>query len=155
MQDALAAAITADSDGRASTGPVLLAAALVAGREAVAAESTHVLETHTEFDFAIAEHVGVRRAARTILGQKIVEYPLSIFVGEVDAVQGDAEFAAYRTGVLIISCDRAVAVIFAPIGHEETLHLMPLLAQQQRGDGRIDATRETHDDHEAITPSSP
>lgn len=35
LQDALAAAITADSDGRASIGPILVAAALVAGREAV------------------------------------------------------------------------------------------------------------------------
>jgi len=35
LQDALAAAICADSDGRTSIGPTLLAAALVAGREAV------------------------------------------------------------------------------------------------------------------------
>lgn len=35
LQDALAAAITADSEGRASVGPILVAAALVAGREAV------------------------------------------------------------------------------------------------------------------------
>ena len=81
----------------------------MAGRDAVGAEAPGVVEADAELDLAIAQHVGVRRAAGPILGEEMREHTLAILGGEADIVQRDAELGADCAGVLEVRGGGAVA----------------------------------------------
>src|SRR5262249_36470343 len=96
----------------------------------------------------IAEHVGVRRAPRTLLGEEIVEYALPVFGRETYFVQRDGELAGDRARVLIVRGGGAVGivVVLIPVAHEEPVDVVALLAEQECGDGGVDTAGEANDD---------
>jgi hypothetical protein len=127
---------------------------VVTRRKTRTAETTNVLEAHAELDLSIAKYIGIRRSTGAVLRQKIIEHPLPVFRCEVDPVKGNTQFATDSQGVLVISRDRAVGVVFFPVGHEQAFDLESLLPQQQRGNSRIDPARKSDDDHLVLPPIS-
>ena len=53
-----------------------------------------MVEADAELDLAVAGHVGVRRAARALLGEEGREHALAVLGGEAHAVQRDAQLLA-------------------------------------------------------------
>ena len=119
---------------------------IVAGRDPRGAQALHVFQADAEFDLAIAKHIGVRCPARAVFAQEVAEDALAILGGKADAVQGNAQGIANPARILKIGRGGAVAVVVLPVGHEEALHGIPGIAQQQSGDRRVDAAGHTDDD---------
>ena len=141
------AGVDASQQSRACAAGAVLDARVVAGGDPLGAEPPRVVEAHAELDLAIAEHVGVRRAAGAILLEEVREHALAVFAGEAHLVQRNAQLLADAARVLEVLGGRAVAVlVFVPVAHEEPLHVVALLLQQQRGDGRVDAAGHADDD---------
>ncbi len=113
---------------------------VVARRDLRRAEPLRVAAHHAELDLPVAEHVGIRRAAGTVLGEEVGEHLLAVLAREVDAMQGQAELEADAARILELACIVAVAVVL-PIAHVQALHGMARVAQQQRDDGGIDTAR--------------
>ena len=131
------------------------------GREMRGAEALRPLERHAELDLAIAQHVGIRRAAGAMLAQELAEHLLAVLPGEARAVQSNAELGRDRARVLIVLRGGAVAVVvLLPVAHEEALHVVARILQEQRRDCGVDAPGQPDDDalaHRltAVAPAPP
>ena len=79
------------------------------GGDSPRTEAVHVVEAHAELDLAVAQHVGIRRAARRVLAQKLPEDALAILGGEADAMQRDVERIAHPPRILEVGGGGAVA----------------------------------------------
>ena len=79
--------------------------------------------------------------------EEILEHLLAILGGEAHPVQRDAELARDGARILVVArrtCSSVVVLV--PVAHEEALHVVPLLLEQQGGHGGIDAAGEADDD---------
>jgi hypothetical protein len=92
------------------------------------AEALCVAAHDAELDVAVAEHVGIRRAAAAVLGQEIGEHLLAVLAREVHAMERQAELEADAAGVLKLAGVVAVAVVF-PVAHVQALHGKTRVAQ--------------------------
>ena len=128
-------------------------ARVVPCRDARRTQRLGILDEDLELDLAVAQHVGVRRAPGAVFGQEVLEHVVPVLGGEIGRVQADAEQRAHRLGVGEIGPGGAVlgAVVLVPVLHEQALDRVALLAQQQRGNRRIDAARGADDD--ALAPA--
>ena len=126
-------------------------ARIVAGRDVIGAKAQRIVEERAELDLAVAQHVGVRRAPGLVLAQEVREHALAVLGGEVDGLELDAEHVGHRRRVDQIHARRAVVVgvVVLPVLHEDADHLVPLLLQQPRGDGRVHAAGHADDDARA------
>ena len=141
------AGIDAAQQTRGRARGAVLDASVVTRRDPLGAEPPRVVEADAELDLAIAQHVGIRRAAGAILLQEVREHALAILAGEAHSVQRDAEPFADAARVLEVLGGGAVAVfVLVPVAHEQALHVVALLLQQPRRDGRIDAAGHANDD---------
>jgi hypothetical protein len=123
---------------------------VVAGGDAIRAERQRVVEKGPELDLRVAQHVGVGRAAGPVVAEKSVEHALLVLGGEIDDVDIHADGVGDGDGRDQVLPRRAVVVgvVVLPVLHEEAGNLVPLLLQQQGGDGRVDAAR--HADNDAF-----
>ncbi len=120
---------------------------VMAGREALCAESSRVVEPHAELDLTVAEDIRVRRAPGLELGQEARENALAIFRREAGLVQRYAQFAGDASSVLEIRRRRAIApVVLDPVRHEQGLDAVAGILEQGRGDGRVHAAGKRDDD---------
>ena len=62
-------------------------AGVVTGRDPLGAECQCVVEKRLELDLAIAQYIGIGRAAGAILSQKVLEHAIPVLGSEVDCVQ--------------------------------------------------------------------
>jgi hypothetical protein len=68
------------------------------------------------------------------------EHAVAVFVGKSRGVQRDSEVFADPARVLQVGGRGAVAVfVLVPVAHEQRVHVVSGLSQQDRCDGRIDA----------------
>ena len=135
---------------------------IVARGEALRTEPRGVFQAQAELDFAIAQHVGVGRAAGAILGEEVIEHAVAVGGGEAHPMQRDADFRGRGTRVLEVLCIRAIGVVVLPVAHVEPVHVVAGALQQQRGHGGIHAAGHADDDasgrilcrggHRAIVP---
>ncbi len=89
------------------------------------------LHEGVEFDFSVAEHVGIWGTALGILVEHIVDNPLPVLFRQVDKIKGNPYFSRYQF------CDKAVFFPFAvpveggisvvPILHEHGKNIVSLL----------------------------
>src|SRR5262249_50049166 len=101
-----------------------------------------------ELDLAVAKDVGVRRSSRAVFGEKVGENLIPIRRGKIACMEWNAEQRtdAQRVGAVAIGLAFAETIVFDPVLHEHADDVATLLAQAQRRDGRIDATRHADDD---------
>ena len=124
---------------------------VVAGGDVIGAERARMVEERAELDLAVAEHVGVRRAAGRVLAQEAREHALAVFGGEVDRLELDADDVGHRRGVDEVGARRAVVVgvVVLPVLHEQADDVESLLLEQPGGHRRVDATGHA-DDHAGL-----
>ena len=121
---------------------------VVAGGDGIGAQRQGVVEEGLELDLLVAQHVGVRRAAGTVLGEEITEDAVPVRTREVHRVQRDLELRAHLARHTIVFLGGAVVrvVVALPVLHEQARDLVALFEQQQGGDGGVDAAGQADDD---------
>ena len=126
--------------------PTAADARVMAGREALRAQTPRIGQAEAELDLAIAEHVGIRRPARTQLSQEMRENAFPILGGETHTMQRDAKLRATAARVLEIGGGRAIAVaVVLPVRHEQALDIVTGIEQQRCRNRGIDAARHCDD----------
>ena len=125
----------------------LAAAGVVSGGYCVRAQRPRVVQESPELDFAIAQDIRVGCAPRAIFLEEVLEHVVPVFRGEIGSVQGDAQFVRHglRIGKIHFGGTVLGAVVLVPVLHEQPLHPVALLFEQQRGHGRIDAAGHADD----------
>ena len=135
---------------RPAFGPDLLAAAIVACRHEIGAQLESRIQKGVELDLAVAQHVGVRRAAAPVFGEHVVHHAAAVFVAQVDEMERDVEPFGGQLGEHLVVVPRAVAFERAggvvPVAHEQSHHVVALLLEQVSRDARIHASREAYYD---------
>ena len=123
-------------------------AGVVAGGDGFGALLDGVIQKAFEFDFGVAQHVGVGGAAGLVFLQEVGEYFVFVLGGEIDDVDVDADDVGHGDGVERILLDAAVFVVVVvfPVLHKNAAHMVPLLFQELRGNGRINAAGKADDD---------
>ena len=119
----------------------LVSLAIVACGEGVGSQCARLIEECFEFDFAVAEDIGIGSAALAALVEKVGENVLPIFLNEVDRIVGNADLLANGDHILIFARSFAdpLAILLFPVFHEEADDAEALLFKQERGHRRIDA----------------
>ena len=107
-----------------------------------------VIQKAFEFDFGVAQHVGVGRATGLVFLQEVGKYFVFVLGGEINDVDVDTDDVGHGDGVEGILLDAAVFVVVVvfPVLHEHAAHLVPLLLEQVGGYGGIDAAGQADDD---------
>ncbi len=119
---------------------------VVPGRVAAGAEPARIRQPAAELDLPVAEHVRVRRAPGTQLVEEAREHALTVFDGEVRAVQRDAELDTDAPRILEIRSRGAVAgLVLLPVRHEQRLDLAARVQQPECRDRGVHATRQRDD----------
>ena len=128
-------------------------ARVVAGGEPVGAERFGLVEEAVELDVGVAVEAGVGRAAAAVLGDERLDDVLEKLALQIQRVVRDAEPVGDAAGVLDIldaaalgAARQAFGPGLGPEAHGDADHLVALLDEQRRGDGRIDPTAHAHDD---------
>jgi hypothetical protein len=121
-------------------------ARIVAGGEQPRAEPLRIVQAQPELDLAIAQHVGIRSTAGTILRQEMSKHLFAVLIGKIHAVQDDAQLGGDAACVLVVLGGGAVSVVLFPVAHEQALHVVAGIAQQQRRDRGVDAAGQANDD---------
>ncbi len=123
-------------------------AAVVTRGHVVGAELEGFVQEDVELDFAVAQHVGIGRAAAFVFGEHVVDHPRAVLGREVDHVQRDVQPLGHQLGEDAVVVPRAVALQGArrvvPVDHEKTDDFVPLLLEKPRGHRRVDAARESY-----------
>jgi hypothetical protein len=92
----------------------------MAGGDALGAEFARGVEEMLELDFAVAQHVRVRRAAGGVFGQEMLEHAVPVFAGEIAEVERDAQPAADRDRIAAVVLGTAIAgAVVGPVLHEQ------------------------------------
>ena len=123
--------------------PLFGLAAVVARGHEIGTQLERFAQEDVELDFAVAQHVGIGRAAFSVLREHIVDHACAIVGREVDYVQRDVQFLGDQFGEDPVVVPRAVALERArrivPVYHEQSGDLVPLLLEQVSRDRRIHA----------------
>ena len=120
-------------------------AAVVARGDEVRAQLEGFAQKDVEFDFAVAQHVGVGCAALFVLGEHVIDHARTVVGREVYDAQRNVEPFGDQLGENPVVVPRAVAFERArgvvPVDHEKPRDVVPLPFEEIRRDGRIHAAR--------------
>ena len=122
-----------------SVGERLLGLAAVVPRgDEIGAQPERFAQEDVEFDFAVAQHVGVGRASLFVFREHVIDHAGAVVCREVDHVQLDVEFPGHEFGENPVVVPRTVAFErsrrVVPVDHEQPHDVMPLLFEQVGGD---------------------
>ena len=94
---------------------------VVAGGDLLSPQAHRVVEERLELDLGVAQHIGVRRAAGSVLTQEFGEHAVLVFGGEIHRLELDADDIGRGRGVDQVLAGRAVLVgiVVLPVLHEE------------------------------------
>ena len=110
-------------------------ARIMAGGNRFRAFVHRVIQKAFEFDFGIAQHIGIRRSAGLIFLQKIGEHFVFVLRGEVHDIDVDADNIRHGHRIQRILFDAAifVVVVVFPVLHEHAAHVCTAAFEQRRG----------------------
>ena len=113
-------------------------AAVVSRGDKIGAQPERFAQEDVEFDFAVAQHVGVGRASLFVFREHVIDHAGAVVRREVDDVQRDVQFFCDQLGEDAVVVPRAVALErsrrVVPVDHEQPHDVMPLLFEQVGGD---------------------
>jgi len=109
---------------------------VMAGGDAVRTQRSRVVQKRSELDLAVAQHIGVRRAAGSIFAQEGSKDAIAILGREIHRLQLDAHDVRDRCCVNQVLSRRAefVSIVIFPVFHEDADDLVARLLEQPRGD---------------------
>lgn len=124
-----------------------LLAAVVARGDVVGPQLEGFAQEDVELDLAVAQHVGIGRAAPFVLGEHVFHDARAVVGREVNDVQRNVQLARDELGEDAVVVPRAVALERArgvvPVDHEEPHHVVSLLLEQVGGHRRVDTARKS------------
>ena len=128
----------------------------MAGRDALGPHGEGVVEESLELDLGVAEHIGVGRAPRAVLGEEGCEDALAVLGGEIDGFEIDADALGGRGGIDQVLARRAMLriVVVFPVLHEEADHVVAGAPEKERRHRRIHASGEAHHDPHVVIAKS-
>ena len=97
---------------------------------------------YAELDLAITHHIWVGREAVLITVEQVGDNAFAVVLHEVDDAKFNSESVAHGAGVLDVLLPRAVAddvVLVDPVLHVGADEVVPLLFEQERGDGAVNS----------------
>ena len=103
-----------------------------------------------EFYLAVAEHVGIGRAALGILVEHIVHHPLTVRPGKVHEIKGYLQLPRdhLRHELLLfpvaVAVERAGGVV--PVLHVHREHVQALPLEEEGGNRGVDSSRKAYAD---------
>ncbi|MNF88431.1 hypothetical protein D3C84_709260 [compost metagenome] len=105
--------------------------------DVVAAKIDDLLQQFPEFDFTVAHNVGVRRSTFGILVQEVSENFVVILLLEIYCIKRNVELVTDPSNILcVFFCGTMTEFVsIVPVFHENANNLMPLLFEQQCGNG--------------------
>ena len=112
-------------------------AAVMPRRNAVRTQLFRIRAEGAELDLAVAQHVGVGRPARLVLGEEVREHALAVLLREIDGVIRHAELVAHPLYVLEVLLGGAGAALLLPVDHEQAHDVIALFFEQESGDGAV------------------
>ncbi|MPM81745.1 hypothetical protein SDC9_128802 [bioreactor metagenome] len=116
---------------------------VVAGCQRARPRGHREIQKRLELDFAVAEHVRIRRPPAGIFLQKIGKYAVAILPRKVHRIVGNSDHAANVLDILIIArrgADAGFFVLFFPVFHEHADDVLALLLEQVGRHGAVHAT---------------
>ncbi len=114
---------------------------IVTGGIALRAESPGVVETDSELDLTVAEHVGIRRSSGFELGKEMRKHALPVLRRETRLVDRDAKLVGDAPRILeILRCRAVTLVVLDPVRHEERFDLVPGIQEEGGRNGGIHPT---------------
>ena len=132
---------------QAETVSVVVDAGVVAGGDGIRPQFPRRVEEILELDLAVAQHVRVGRAAGGVFVEEMAEHPVPVLLREVAEADRNAERPADRHRVAAIVLGAAFpGSVVGPVLHEQSGDFIARIAQQQRGDRRVDAAGYADDD---------
>ena len=86
-------------------------------------------QKRSEFNFAVAKHVGVGGSACFVFGKEVRKHTIHIFLGEIDGVIRNIEYGANtaHVGEIVFGGATPVFVRFVPILHKKPHDVIALL----------------------------
>jgi hypothetical protein len=115
-----------------------------------------------EFDFGVAQDVGVGGAPSLVFAQKLRKNTVFVIGRKIDVLDLDAQYICNSCCIDEVDIRRAVlaVIVVFPILHEDANDVMALLLEQMGSDSRIDAAGQADDHtvklgHVAIIPRPP
>ena len=114
----------------------VLSLSVVTGRDALKTLFQCVVQQHAKLDFAVAEHVRVRRGTGAVALKQVVDDAGAVLFDEIHHAQLNAQHATDGACVLDILLPRALArdaLLIDPVFHVSTHHLVSLLHEQGGG----------------------
>src|SRR6202011_668726 len=108
---------------------------IVARGDFVCAKRAGVVKEGLELDLAIAQHVGIGRAACTILIEEMSENAIPVFGRKISRMKRDAKFGAntHGVGAIALGMTFAETFIFLPVLHEQAADGAVAVAREQQG----------------------
>ena len=109
------------------------------GRDELCAHLSGVVEKRAKFNFSVTQDIGVRRAARTVLLEEMLEYVIPVLGSKICTVKRDAQTVCHGLSVSEILFRGTVfcAVVLLPVLHKEAFDSISLLEQQHSGHRRV------------------
>ena len=103
--------------------------AVMSRGDIIGAELFRFAKKRSELDFAVAEHVRVRRSSRGVFGKKVRKNAVEVFFGEIYGVIGNIDDCAHFAHVCVIvgGGTHAVFVGFFPVAHKQPDDVIALL----------------------------
>ena len=122
-------------------------AGIMAGGDGFRALCQCIIQKTFEFDFGVAQHIGIGRAAGTVFLQKISKYFVFVLGGKIHNVYVYTDDVGNGHCIQRILLDAAITVVVVvfPVLHKDAAHLCALAAEQGGGYGRIHTARQPHD----------
>ncbi len=101
----------------------------------------------SEFDLAIAKHVGIGRATFFVFLNEELEYVVHILLGEIDGIIRYADFVAHVLNVrpILLTRTATVGIGLLPVGHIKSDNVKTLLFEKSSGNGTIYTAGHTDD----------
>ncbi|MPM63142.1 hypothetical protein SDC9_110022 [bioreactor metagenome] len=122
---------------------------IVPGCRCLCACGYRKVEKRPKLDFAVAEYIRVWGSAARVLLEKIRKHAVAIFPRKVDRVVGNSDEGANAFYVFIIArrgADAGFLVLFFPVFHKYANNVVPLLFEQQCGNGAVDSAGHANHD---------
>jgi len=118
----------------------------MAGRDEVPVKAPRVFPENAEFNFSVAQDIGIWRAPGAVFVEEVAEDTVPVLTCKIDVMQGYIELLTNLSRILQVFRGRAVTVVILPIGHVQGVNLGALLFEENCRYSGIHAAGQSEDD---------
>ena len=113
-------------------------------RYALRAQLFGVFFTRVELDLAVAQHIGIGRAPRSVLCEELLENARIILRGKIHGVNGYSQLVRRETGIRPVLVRGTGAVLVLPVVHEKADDFVSLFDEERGGYRAVHSAAHSH-----------